>query len=67
MKSIRLDGQVGLLQQMQTDGQARLLIARSMTMEWLGIGVAHSMTWVLAPTRRSQRNRPLPEEGVSMM
>jgi peptide/nickel transport system substrate-binding protein len=38
--SIRLDGQVGLLQQMQTDGQARLLIARSMTMEWLGIGVA---------------------------
>ncbi|MGZ9224447.1 MAG: ABC transporter substrate-binding protein [Anaerolineales bacterium] len=38
--SIRLDGQVGLLQQMQTDGQAKLLIAQSMTMEWLGIGVA---------------------------
>ncbi|HEX9840194.1 MAG TPA: ABC transporter substrate-binding protein, partial [Anaerolineales bacterium] len=37
--SIRLDGQVGLLQQMQTDGQAKLLTAQTMTMEWLGIGV----------------------------
>ncbi len=38
--SVRLDGQVGLLQQMQTDGQARLIVAQSNTMEWLGIGVA---------------------------
>jgi peptide/nickel transport system substrate-binding protein len=37
--SIRLDGQVGLLQQMQRDGQAKLLTAQTMTMEWLGIGV----------------------------
>jgi len=37
--SIRLDGQVGLLQQMQTDGQAKLLTAQTMTMEWLGIGI----------------------------
>jgi peptide/nickel transport system substrate-binding protein len=37
--SIRLDAQVGLLQQMQLDGQAELLTAQSMTMEWLGIGV----------------------------
>src|SRR5215207_1931624 len=37
--SIRLDGQVGLLQQMQSEGQAKLLTAQTMTMEWLGIGV----------------------------
>ena len=37
--SIRLDGQVGLLQQMQLDGQAKLLTAQTMTMEWLGIGI----------------------------
>ena len=38
--SVRLDGQVGLLQQMQTDEQALLLTAQTMTMEWLGIGIA---------------------------
>ena len=38
--STRLDGQVGLLQQMQTDRQAILLTAQTMTMEWLGIGIA---------------------------
>ena len=37
--SIRLDGQVALLQQMQTDGQAKLITAQTNTMEWLGIGV----------------------------
>jgi len=38
--SVRLDGQVGLLQQMQTDGQAKLVTAQTNTMEWLGIGIA---------------------------
>jgi len=38
--SVRLDGQVGLLQQMQTDGQAKLVTAQTNTMEWLGIGNA---------------------------
>jgi peptide/nickel transport system substrate-binding protein len=38
--SIRLDGQVGLLQQMQKDGQAKLITAQTNTMEWLGIGIA---------------------------
>jgi len=38
--SVQLDGQVGLLQQMQTDGQAKLLTAQSNTMEWLGLGIA---------------------------
>ena len=37
--SIRLDGQVGLLQQMEQDGQAQLLIAQTKTMEWLGMGI----------------------------
>lgn len=37
--SLRLDGQVGLLQQMQSDNQARLLVAQTMTMEWLALGV----------------------------
>jgi peptide/nickel transport system substrate-binding protein len=37
--SIRLDGQVGLLQQMQTDLQALLLTSQTMTMEWLGLGI----------------------------
>ncbi len=37
--SIQLDGQVGLLQQMQKDGQARLVTAQTNIMEWLGIGV----------------------------
>jgi len=37
--SVRLDGQVGLLQQMQTDGQAQLITARSNVMEWLGLGI----------------------------
>ena len=38
--SVRLDGQVGLLQEMQSQNQLKLLTAQSMTMEWLGIGVA---------------------------
>jgi peptide/nickel transport system substrate-binding protein len=37
--SIRLDGQVGLLQQMEKDGQAELFTAQTNTMEWLGIGI----------------------------
>lgn len=37
--SVRLDGQVGLLQQMETDKQAELLTAQTMTMEWLGFGI----------------------------
>lgn len=37
--SVRLDGQVGLLQQMERDGQAQLLTAQTMTMEWLGFGI----------------------------
>lgn len=37
--SIRLDGQVSLLQQMQLDGQAGLWTAPTSTMEWLGFGV----------------------------
>jgi len=37
--SVRLDGQVGLLKQMQTDGQADLVTTPSSTIEWLGIGV----------------------------
>ncbi|MEW6084943.1 MAG: ABC transporter substrate-binding protein [Chloroflexota bacterium] len=38
--SVRLDGQVGLLQEMQSQEQLKLLAAQSMTMEWLGIGIA---------------------------
>ncbi|HLO14262.1 MAG TPA: ABC transporter substrate-binding protein [Anaerolineales bacterium] len=38
--SIRLDGQVGLLQQMQSDNKVRLLTTPTMTMEWLGIGIS---------------------------
>ena len=37
--STRLDGQVGLLQQMRLDNQVDLLTAQTMTMEWLGIGI----------------------------
>ena len=37
--SVRLDGQVGLLQQMETDDQANLLTSQTMTMEWLGLGI----------------------------
>jgi peptide/nickel transport system substrate-binding protein len=37
--SVHLDGQVGLLQQMQTDEQARLFTAQSNVVEWLGIGI----------------------------
>jgi peptide/nickel transport system substrate-binding protein len=38
--SVGLDVQVGLLQQMQRDGQANLLHAATMTMEWFGLGIA---------------------------
>lgn len=38
--STRLDGQVGLLQQMQLDHQARLLTAQTTVIEWLGFGIA---------------------------
>lgn len=37
--STRLDGQVGLLQQMERDHQARLLTAKTMVLEWLSIGI----------------------------
>ena len=37
--STRLDGHVGLLQQMRLDNQADLLTAQTMTMEWLAIGI----------------------------
>jgi peptide/nickel transport system substrate-binding protein len=37
--STRLDGHVGLLQQMRNDNQADLLVAQTMTIEWLGIGI----------------------------
>ena len=37
--SVQLDGQVGLLQQMQNDKQAQLLTAKTMIMEWLGFGI----------------------------
>jgi len=37
--STRLDGQVGLLQQMQVNNQARLLTAQTNVIEWLGMGI----------------------------
>ncbi len=37
--SARLDGHVGLLQQMRLDNQANLLVAQTMTIEWLGMGI----------------------------
>jgi peptide/nickel transport system substrate-binding protein len=37
--SIPLDGQVALLQQLQTDQQASLLTAQSDTLEWLAFGI----------------------------
>ena len=37
--SVRLDAQVSLLQQMQTEGQAQLVTARSDVMEWLSFGI----------------------------
>jgi peptide/nickel transport system substrate-binding protein len=37
--SVRLDGQVGLLQQMEHEAQAKLLTAPTMTMEWLAFGI----------------------------
>lgn len=40
--SINLDGQVSLLQQMETDGQAQLLTAQTDTMEWLSFGILHA-------------------------
>jgi peptide/nickel transport system substrate-binding protein len=39
--SVRLDGQVSLLEQMQTDRQAELLTAQSDVMEWLSFGLKH--------------------------
>jgi len=38
--SVRLDGQVGLLQKMQEEEQAKLMTAQTSTMEWLGIGIS---------------------------
>jgi len=38
--SVRLDGQVGLLREMQANNRARLFTAQTMTMEWLGLGIA---------------------------
>jgi peptide/nickel transport system substrate-binding protein len=40
--STRLDGQVSLLQEMQSNNRARLLTAQTMTMEWLGLGITHA-------------------------
>jgi len=40
--STRLDGQVGLLQQMQINHQARLLTAQTNVIEWLGMGITHT-------------------------
>ncbi|MGB8981906.1 MAG: ABC transporter substrate-binding protein [Anaerolineales bacterium] len=40
--SVRLDGQVGLLQQMQLDNQARLFTAQTKVMEWLAFGIVHA-------------------------
>jgi peptide/nickel transport system substrate-binding protein len=37
--STRLDGHVGLLQQMRLDNQANLLTAQTMTIEWLAMGI----------------------------
>jgi len=37
--SISLDGQLALLLQMQTDGQARMLTSPTNTIEWLGLGI----------------------------
>ena len=37
--SLRLDAHVGLLQQMESDNQAELLVAQTMNMEWLGLGI----------------------------
>ncbi len=37
--SLRLDAHVGLLQQMEKDNQARLFVAQTMNMEWLGLGI----------------------------
>jgi len=37
--STRLDGQVGLFQEMEADRRADLLTAQTMTMEWLGMGI----------------------------
>ena len=37
--STRLDGHVGLLQQMRLDNQADLLTAQTGTIEWLGMGI----------------------------
>lgn len=37
--SVRLDAQVGLLQKMQEEHQAKLVTAQTSTMEWLGIGI----------------------------
>jgi len=39
--SVRLDGQVSLLQQMQRDEQAQLLTSRSDVMEWLSFSIRH--------------------------
>jgi peptide/nickel transport system substrate-binding protein len=40
--SIRLDGQVALLRQLEQSGEARITIAPGMAIEWLGIGIVPS-------------------------
>lgn len=37
--TVRLDGQVGLLQEMQQGSQAQAFVTPGMTIEWLGIGI----------------------------
>jgi peptide/nickel transport system substrate-binding protein len=53
--SIRLDGQVGLLQEMESQGRVKLFTAQTMTMEWLGIGVFPS---AYDDGLKSQTDRP---------
>ena len=40
--SVNLDGQVSLLQQMETEEQAKLLTVQTDTMEWLSFSILHS-------------------------
>ncbi|MBI2332707.1 MAG: hypothetical protein HYU84_11210, partial [Chloroflexi bacterium] len=37
--TINLEDHVGLLQEMQTSGQAQMLVTTGMSMEWLGLGI----------------------------
>ena len=58
--SVHLDGQVGLLQQMEKDGQAKLLTAQTNTMEWLGIGITPASydNGFKLPDKQKKEDRP---------